>query len=174
MGQYYKVVFLGYEPTVNKKETIRLWLCPHRYGEGLKILEHSRVGSLFMNVIDEMLSVNGAFYKSRMVWAGDYSKKEKYSDKNLYNEQDDGDHVSKIKLFNNDCNFITNHSKKQYIMNPGKGFNHPLPLLTCEGGCNADDIDEKWVGFWSRDIISNESEAIEGYELIEIGKYKSY
>ncbi len=67
MGQYYKPVNL------EKKQ----FLYSHDYGNGLKLMEHSWLGNLFVDAIERLLILGGAWYKTPIVWAGDYAESEK-------------------------------------------------------------------------------------------------
>lgn len=62
MGQYYKCVNL------TKKQKVE----PHDFENGAKLMEHSYIGNKFMNVIENLLSPNGSWYKNSIVHAGDY------------------------------------------------------------------------------------------------------
>ena len=81
MGQYYLTVILAEK---SDKEYIRTYLDPSMYGNGMKLLEHSYIGNNFMMIVENMIGPNGIFYKSRLVWAGDYADNEPDSDKNLH------------------------------------------------------------------------------------------
>jgi hypothetical protein len=70
MGQYYKIVFLA-EKQDGSKEIIRAWITPNRS----KLMEHSYLDNEFLHVIEFLLS-RGMFYRSRIVWAGDYAEPE--------------------------------------------------------------------------------------------------
>ena len=117
------------------------------------------------------------FYKSRVVWAGDYADNEEGMDKNLHGIVNDYPNKSFHVVTNqeikstDDYRYIINHTKKQYVNKKDSDY-HPLPLLTCEGngrgggdyyGTNKDKI-----GIWARDVISSEKEKPEGYEKLDI------
>ena len=163
MGQYYLTVILAEK---SDKEYIRTFLDPTMYNNGSKLTEHSYIGNSFMKVIENLIGPSGMFYKSRLVWAGDYADEEPNSKSNLYTMCE-----SKKPFVNTDAStytYIVNHTKKVYIEK--KGEFHPLPLLTAEGnGRGGGDYrgpNMDLVGTWARDVISMENEAPE-YTLIE-------
>ena len=49
MGQFYKVIILADNKI--KKEKVRLWMCPSRYMNGLKLTEHSYINNDFMKAL---------------------------------------------------------------------------------------------------------------------------
>jgi len=65
MGQYYKPANL------DKKE----WLYSHDYDSGLKLMEHSWMENPFVLAVERLLIPGGAWYKTRLVWGGDYSER---------------------------------------------------------------------------------------------------
>jgi len=173
MGQYYLGIILG-EKDLSKKEVIRLFVDPHDFNNGAKLTEHSYVNNCFVSTFEYQLTPEGMFYKSRVVWAGDYADNEKDDEHNLY-------HISNIDINENkryvgkikdtkEYRYIINHSKKEYV-NKSNIFVHPLPILTAEGnGRGGGDYHSKnkdFVGKWARDVISVEKEKPEEYtELI--------
>ena len=167
MGQYYKVVILS-----QSGDIIRAWVEP-RY---IKLMEHSYQEEPFMNAIEHILSVYGMFYKSRIVWAGDYSTHEEYDEytkktQNLYNIAHEEHPINKKKRLElttlKSLPYIVNHSKKVFVDKTKENEIHPLPLLVSEGnGQGGGDYygkNEELCGTWSRDIISMESIIPEGY-----------
>lgn len=62
MGQYYKAINL------DKRE----FLSPHKYDNGAKLMEHSYLENNLLNAVERLLSPNGSWYKTRLVWGGDY------------------------------------------------------------------------------------------------------
>jgi len=164
MGQYYFPVILAEK---SDKEYIRTYLDPGMYNNGIKLTEHSHIGNNFMKIVENLIGPNGMFYKSRIVWAGDYADTEPNSEKNLHNMCE-----GKIPFVYNEpvlsYTYIVNHTKKVYIEK--KGEFHPLPLLTAEGnGRGGGDYrgpNMEMAGTWARDVISMENEAPE-YTLIE-------
>jgi hypothetical protein len=45
-------------------------------GSGLKLMEHSWMENNFVGFVEEQLTPEGSFYKTSLVWAGDYADKE--------------------------------------------------------------------------------------------------
>lgn len=162
MGQYYLTVFLA-EPGVGADgaEHIRATMNAHEYGSGVKLMEHSWVGNKFVSAVEHALCPDGAFYKSRIVWAGDYSEVRehraltsgadgtgRYADvepdgeKNLHALGYEQEHkqIAPPDRLMGEYRFIVNHTKKQYVdkdtmrAEPRYGLRvHPLPILTAEG-----------------------------------------
>jgi hypothetical protein len=163
MGQYYKVVILA-ENGTTKKDYIRFYIdiwC------GMKLLEHSYLKNDFVNTIEYLLSPFGSFYKSRIVWAGDYADVEKDSNMNFYTITDCDDESDKVyrpkrMLLDEEYIYIVNHTKKQFIDKSKYLIINPLPLITAEGnGRGGGDYygsNEQLIGSWSRDVISIEKE----------------
>jgi hypothetical protein len=166
MGQYYLVVILAEK---SDKEYIRTYLDPGMYYNGMKLTEHSYMNNNFMKVIENLIGPNGMFYKSRIVWAGDYADQEPDSDANLYTMCE-----SKEPLVTSDKDvsytYIVNHTKKVYVKKNASMYLHPLSLLTAEGngrgGGDYNGPNMDMVGTWARDVISMENE-IPNYTLIE-------
>ncbi len=183
MGQYYIAILLADKGTT-KKEFIRLYVKPHDYCQGAKLMEHSYCGNDIMNVIESLISQTGMFYKSRLVWAGDYANIEE-------SVEDDEDVGNLYHLAQNDENtgksfrytvtnpqyyrYIVNHTKKTYVDKehrnsedePDQDYKiHPLPLLTSEGnGAGGGDYrgnNEHLCGIWARDTVSMETTVPEG------------
>jgi hypothetical protein len=152
MGQYYLTVILAEK---SDAEYIRTFLDPTMYYNGPKLTEHSYIKNNFMNIVENLIGPSGMFYKSRIVWAGDYADNEPNSDKNLHNM----------------CKAKTPFVFKEPIVYVKKNDDlHPLPLLTAEGngrgGGDYDGPNMDMVGTWARDVISMENEAPD-YTLIE-------
>jgi hypothetical protein len=170
MGQYYFGVILAEK---SDKEYIRTYLDPTMYMNGSKLTEHSYLGNNFMKIVENLISPSGMFYRSRLVWAGDYADLEPNSETNLYtlcgakspflSEETDVSYA-----------YIVNHTKKVYIKKQDELYRqsilHPLPILTAEGngrgGGDYDGSNMDMVGTWARDVISMEKEAPE-YALID-------
>lgn len=169
MGQYYFAIILSEK---SEKEYIRTYVDPTMYMNGMKLTEHSYIGNNFMKVVENLIGPFGMFYKSRLVWAGDYADTEPNSESNLHRMCQ-----AKSPFAYNEpvvsYTYIVNHTKKVYIKindNLQTLTLHPLPLLTVEGngrgggdyrGSNMD-----MVGTWARDVISMENEAPD-YTLID-------
>lgn len=165
MGQYYVAIILGNKPDGGEKEVIRYHLYPHGYGSGSKLCEHSFLQNKFVKKIEQLICPSGIFYKSRIVWAGDYADKEENLDKSLYEMVEDKEYNQMLCIKDDDkynyYRFLVNHTKKQYV-DKTKSISqiHPLPLLVCEGnkrgGGDYRGNDSELCGTWSRDIISVE------------------
>jgi hypothetical protein len=189
MGQYYIAVILA-EKGTSKAEYVRVYLRPHAYGEGAKLMEHSYKNSGFMNAIENLIGPNGTFYKSRLVWAGDYadpepepnadleslSESDCEDSQNLYNIAGESsreyERASTELLV--DCQYIVNHTKKQYVdKKVSENEIHPLPLLVSEGngrgGGDYSGNNEHLCGSWARDVISMETQIPGGYEQLVCG-----
>jgi hypothetical protein len=180
MGQYYIVIFLA-EKNTKEKEYIRLYIEPHRYDSGNKLMEHSYVENTMMKSIETLLCPEGIFYKSRVVWAGDYADSEEDGD-NLYNMTEYVENANKYlkelpTLTENCYRYIVNHTKKQYVdkekcNKSSSGYTiHPLALLTNEsnglGGGDYHGTNEALCGTWARDTISVENSIPDGFtELV--------
>jgi len=184
MGQYYQIVILGEKPdadyTEESKESceiIRLELNPYNYQQGAKIMEHSYIGNELVSLVEYLLSPLGMFYKSRVVWAGDYADSEPQTRQNLYHAAPEPQLLfSYCRDFfrQQDYQYIVNHTKREFVdkqrclkQQSAKDMNnedciivHPLPLLVCEGNgrgggdyCGPGEDD---CGRWARDVISLE------------------
>jgi hypothetical protein len=183
MGQYYKPCCLD-----KRKRTVKSWLLSHDYDHnGLKLMEHSWIGNSFMNVVENLLTPGGAWYKQPLVWAGDYAEPKKERKNNCYrlapeDKKLNPPSISFSKEIPAGLRYILNHTKKMYVDKTKVPVTdvydetefkiHPLSLLTCEGngqgggdffGADANSI----VGSWARHIISIEGEVPKGYKELE-------
>lgn len=158
MGQYYKPINLD-----NKQ-----WLSPWACDNGAKLMEHSWIGNNFVGAVMSLLSEGGAWFKSRIAWAGDY-----YGDSNgeidHYGNCSDSSEINSEKFMPNEEQekaILINHSKKMYVRYDempicGDGWTvNPLPLLTAlgnnRGGGDYHDQypDFDKVGIWAGDVLS--------------------
>lgn len=73
MGQYFKPCFLKED-----KKTPIGFADSHDFGSGLKLMEHSWMKNDFVGFIESLLTKDMAFYKSPIVWAGDYADEEPF------------------------------------------------------------------------------------------------
>jgi hypothetical protein len=73
MGQYYKPVILKED-----KQTPIGFAYSHDFGSGLKLMEHSWMKNDFVGFIESLLTSGSAFYKSPILWAGDYADEEAF------------------------------------------------------------------------------------------------
>ncbi len=179
MGQGYKALILGSQPDQGA-ELIRTWVNPHDYNNGYKLTEHSYIGNNFVGALEFLISPLGMFYKSRVVWCGDYADKEAGLDQNLYEISDNeinGGKVSRpVTRDMSEYRYIVNHTTGEYVdkatcvSQVSHNF-HPLPLLTAEGngrgGGDYHGTNEEMVGKWARHVLSVEKEKPAGYtELV--------
>lgn len=178
MGQYFKAIVLGNEPKEGEQEVVKSWVCSHEYDNGLKLMEHSYQGNIYVSTFEKELTRRGTNYKSRVVWAGDYADVEpgvkiieegKEYDANLYSLCNDENKVKPKVGYTKDYPYILNHSKKLFVdKNKVPDIQHwedtkihPLPLLTCEGnGKGGGDFrgEHVLIGSWARDVISVEKD----------------
>lgn len=183
MGQYFIAVLLG--SAEEPYEFIRAWIASFSYQNGSKLMEHSYLGNAFMNAVEFLLSPNGHFWKTRLVWAGDYAPEEqKLRNADLANTlydltdcEPDKEVCPTVTTDMSNYYYIVNHTKKQYVDKrsvaaDSRGFRiHPLSLLTAEGNGNGGGdyrgAHEDKVGSWARDVISVEREAPDGYCAVE-------
>ena len=173
MGQYYVAVILD-----ESGKIIRTFLDSSQYNNGAKLTEHSYIGNQYMTAVESLLSPEGMFYKSRVVWAGDYADPEPELGATLHDlaleEFNFGKASCVAKKDMEPYRYIVNHTKKLYVdknLEHNDFGYHPLSLLTAEGngrgggdykGQNAD-----LVGQWARDVLSVEREFPEGYTELE-------
>jgi hypothetical protein len=168
MGQYYIAVILD-----SAGKFIRTWIEPHNYNNGAKLMEHSYVENEFVSAVEGLLCPEGMFYKSPLVWAGDYADPEPEEEANLNKltgmPPNEKKAVRPEPKDMSDYRYIVNHTKAEYVdKNYGKPSIHPLPLLTAAGnGRGGGDYmgdDMELVGIWSGDVISLEKEIPFGYK----------
>jgi len=163
MGQYYKPCILQ-----DDAKTIKAWANSHDYNNGLKLMEHSYIKNEFVGAIEKQLTPHGSWYKSKIVWAGDYADNDE-GDVNLYDKADDNTKfVPPAGVVDKSYKYLINHSKRLFVNKTKiksipdlKGAKiHPLPLLTCEGnGRGGGDFrgQHDLIGSWARDVISVEA-----------------
>ena len=165
MGQGYKAIILAPEQA-DEKEIIRTWVDPHEHDNGYKLMEHSYIANEFVQAVEYLLSPWGMFYKSRVVWAGDYADTEAGLKMNLNQitdeESNEGKRTPRSIRDMSAYTYIVNHTLKQYTEKKENTYIHPLPLLTAEGngrgGGDYRDTNQDLVGTWARHIISVEEE----------------
>ena len=167
MCQYYVAIILS--DIKRTTEIIRMWMTAINYENGIKLMEHSYIGNKFVQAFEHLISPEGMFYMSRIVWAGDYADPEQNESENLYNNVYDN-YTGLLQCpkshDTSSYRYIVNHSQKLYVDKercPENKYNlivHPLPLLVSEGnGCGGGDYKGNNVelcGTWARDIISVE------------------
>ena len=183
MGQYFYAVI--YQTDSNNKKIIRICINPLNCSNGMKLMEHSYFNNIVTSLIELLLIPTSPFYKSNLVWAGDYCEDVDEEDKNLHNMCENDlikertnnvlKNITKEELeIVNEYDYILNHTKKQYIdkKDHKKGeYIHPLPLLTADSnGYGMGDFkgnDEDLCGSWKGDIISVEKEIPIDYTKFE-------
>jgi hypothetical protein len=178
MGQYYMAIILA-DNNIYKHEIIRFYihsLC------GAKLMEHSYIGNNFIGGVEFLFTQNGPFYKSRLVWAGDYADPEPELENNLYELTTPEKEYILKSIITPEYKYIINHTKKiyidkdNYISKSKKRCQeyqiHPLPLLVAEGngrgGGDYSGINKDLVGTWSRDVISVDKDKPDDYTEFDI------
>jgi len=165
MGQGYKAIILASQTNANDSEIIRTWVDSHTYGNGYKLMEHSYIGNNYVEALEYLISPLGMFYKSRVVWAGDYADNETGHPDNLYIQASNMPTTMSTppRQDMSAYRYVVNHTKKLYIdknIEDADFTIHPLPLLTAEGnGRGGGDFhgnNEELVGTWARDTLSVE------------------
>ena len=146
-------------------------------------MEHSYLGNRFMHAIEWLLSPEGHFYKSQIVWAGDYAEAESDEDSEAYGKTlhefsqtlEDREILPNPKHFNPDnYPYLVNHTRKEFVKKISKGpfTPHPLSILTADGnGAGGGDYrgkDDRYAGRWAREEISVECEPPENYTELEV------
>ena len=167
MGQYYLAIILS--DIKKTPEIIRMWMSPHNYNNGAKLTEHSYIGNNFVQAFEHLISPEGMFYMSRIVWAGDYADPEQNKSDNLYttvSNNYNGLFQCPKSHDTSSYRYIVNHSQKLYVDKEGCPKNkynliiHPLPLLISEGnGRGGGDYrgnNVELCGTWARDNIAVE------------------
>lgn len=154
------------------KMIVKASLYSWNFRSGAKQMEHSYLNNPMVLAFEWLLSPEGPYYKSQVVWAGDYGATEEGYDVNLYHLCTDETHA---EISDNAelgrYSVIVNHTKRIYIMkNEVDGDIHPLPLLVTEtaggGGGDYRGCNEHLLGQWARDVISMEKTAPEGYKKV--------
>lgn len=172
MGQYYFPCILK-----DNKKTVISWVYSHDFSNGLKLMEHSYIGNEFVLAFESLIFNQ----PKRVVWAGDYADECKGRKTTLHTRC-----LDKLKVIptiiptNRQTRFIVNHTKglfvdKKKVPKQKSHWNwqfHPLPLLTCQKGCNGrggGDFrgDNELISSWAMDLISVQSKKPKGFkELI--------
>lgn len=163
MGQYFKAVSL------DAKEKVSPF--------GAKLMEHSWLMNPYMKQVERLLSPGNKWYKTRIVWAGDYMQERLFVDKEttLYEECREWPESS-LEVDGPEILYVINHSKNMYIdlrevpdVKDAEGWKiHPLSILTSSGngrgGGDYRDDDDENVGYWAGDVISTDYEEPVGME----------
>lgn len=178
MGQYYTPCLLKKNYKTSKSPVIGA-LYAHMIGmNGLKLMEHSYVGNLFVKAATYMLLGNESH---PFVWCGDYAD-EINNGNNMYMFAGDNEFEHKYteKFIadhpdlkdEEELKYIINHTKKQYVVVNDNDEIHPLPLLTADGnGRGGGDFwgtPQDMVGIWAYDVIECNDGAPDGYEEIYV------
>jgi hypothetical protein len=188
MGQYYHPIILGQKTNEDDKEVVKAWMYSHKYGSGLKLMEHSWIKNNFVKTFEGLLAPNGEYHMSRVVWAGDYAEAEKDVilkdedgkpfEANLYDLCNDENEIipKENKKY---YRYLINHTKNQFVdknkMIDVDGWQvHPLPLLVSEGNLSGggdyfDEADQHLVGTWARDVISADTKKPKGFTELVVG-----
>jgi hypothetical protein len=183
MGQYYIPIILS------EYHEVKSWMYSHDYGSGLKLMEHSWLKNPFVQRFESLISPEGKYHKSNVVWAGDYANKEEHLDEdiNLYSLCKDKNKEEMIdEVDTTEYRYIVNHTKKLFVDKTNLIDNdgwvvHPLPLLTSEGNGRGggdyhaqNEEESNLVGSWARDVISVESELPDGFTELTISFSESW
>ena len=150
--EYYRPVILN--PLVlPHKDKITVFMDACDYNTSALLVEHAKLGNLFVETFEYGLSPEGYHHKSRVVWAGNQAPI------NVYNQCTEYSHIRPSEKSTHNYRFILNHSKKLYVDKEAcSGVFHPLPFLTAEG--------YKHNGPWARDVISVERKVPMGFDEI--------
>lgn len=166
MGQYYKAI------NIDKMK----YLDPHSYGQGAKLMEHSYVGNRLVGAVMALLKDGNAWFKSRIVWCGDYYDDE--GETPYYTMVENPDHLPDVESMKKEeaekC-ILVNYSRKEYVdlskvKEDSSGYKiSPLPLLTAcgndRGGGDYFDYspDYNKVGIWKEDKLGIVTEIPYGF-----------
>ena len=134
-------------------------------------MEHSYQNDSTVVMIERLFSIDGPFYKSRIVWAGDYADSEEDLQSNLYYLAVEIPYDLDVSWPTHDktktYRQIVNHDRKEFVDKNRFKDIHPLPLLTAEGnGRGMGDykgLNENLVGIWSRHLLSMENNVPDDY-----------
>jgi hypothetical protein len=141
-------------------------------------MEHSWITNDFVGLVERLIAKGGDWYKTRIVWAGDYAEGEKNDKKpNLYHAIKNKINPTFEPLKGRKLRFLKNLDTKEFVdLNnvPGNDgwFIHPLPLLTCEGnGQGGGDFFGKdpngLVGKWARNrVVMQRNRPRTGKEIV--------
>lgn len=160
MGQYFKPVI------IDKKNSNKVVasLYGHDFNVGIKLMEHSCVGNIFVNAFATLINDKDGKYKGYPIaWAGDYSEevdgKYNYWDIATINNTDED--VKSLEI--NEYRYFINKTKKEFVDIedcPMKDYIivHPLPILTCLGNGRSHDYmpnegELKIIGSWATDVV---------------------
>ena len=175
MGQYYFPMIL------DNQGIIVVWMDAMNYMTGMKFMEHAYIGNPFVSTFEYGLTRQSIYYKTRVVWTGDYADAEQKGTENLSHMRSEYNLICPQPKNTEKYRFIINHTKRQFvdknsIKEDKDGYRiHPLPFLTVEGnGRGGGDYFGRCelVGTWARDVISVEEFAPdETYEKIHLNTH---
>lgn len=156
MGQYYILVNLD-----TKEYTYADWT-------GGKLGEIDSLDNMGLQIVMNLLSKNNPWYKTRIIWAGEYGEKGLFiedinPDENIHHyAQSDFKQVTQLNSIESETNFIINKTKDQWLdfakykknAKVHELVKHPLPILLADGnGEGYDGSDTKYIGTWVGDVI---------------------
>lgn len=173
MGQYYHPIIL------NHNHSIKGYVHPHHFDNGLKLMEHSYINNDVVAIITLQIMNN----PHKLVWAGDYAdnadkyycrcdeKRHEITKNDIVPSCEPNDvtfwGMAREKVAK--CRYFINHTKKQYFdmkklktkVSWGDLRIHPLPILTADGNgrgggdysVNDDNPADKLVGTWAYNLI---------------------
>ena len=126
MGQYYHAVFLR-SPS-DKDKMIICKMIAHDYRQGVKLMEHSYLGTGFPESVMYQLTPEGLFHHCRVVWAGHYADAEPETSINLFLQEAQTVITPFDVKTSTEYPFLINHTKKLYVDCRRALTNlHPLP-----------------------------------------------
>jgi len=145
-------------------------------------MEHSYIDNSLLETVEYLISPQGLYHKTQLVWAGDYADNEFDDNCNLYSLATDDKYlrIDNFIIKKKYYRYIINYTKKEYVdkENPLNNIKdeyecivHPLPLLVAEGnGRGGGDYNGKnydLCGIWSRDCIAVDNVIPDGFtELV--------
>lgn len=153
-------------------------MTPFRFGMGLKLGEHGRLGDALMRAVESLLAPGGPWHKCQLLWAGDgYAGPAPltWGGQRVFAafmcgavEEDRFGSASAA------WRFLINHSKREFLdtSTMRSGALHPLTLLCSESWeVDAEDgRDMPLVGRWAANKISVANKAPEGFkEVVWVG-----
>lgn len=160
MGQYFRPVI------IDKKNSNKVVasLYAHDFNEGIKLMEHSYVGNIFVNTFATLINDKDGKYKGYpMAWAGDYADEVdgKYNYWGIAAINHTDENVKDLKA--NEYRYFINKTKKEFVdiedcPKVEDMIVHPLPILTCLGNGRSHDYvpkeeDKEYIGSWATDVI---------------------
>ena len=153
---------------------------PLDYDNGMKLMEHSWVGTRLTQAVETLLHNN----PQHIAWAGDYDEKHDFYEQGT-DENKVQPTISPIFMDeerNKHTFYIVNHTKKCAVRIPDMPADdcawdemkvHPLPLLTATsnglgGGDYWSEVNADKVGTWATDLIEVTEQVPQDYETQDI------